>query len=492
MQEGLLSGEWKGVGDVHDSRRVVDTSDSSILDSSTESSSEEEVILLVDQGRHLSSRILIEHGVRLRSTFWPCTFNLAKVTLGAGMLAIPRAFYLFGTIMGTATLLVVGALTYFTLAGLVSATKVTRARNYGSLVEIVCGRTARVVLQGAVFFNCFGIMVVFLVVVADILLGAAPDYNGILCHFVPSCDVWYLRRDVVLGICTLFVFVPLVALKSMEKLALVNIVGLLSIVAFAIVSVVLAVASVKQGQSYPLVMFPDWDSFGVDSLQILLSLAAIIPVMLTPDICHQSIHPLMPLLKPYSVARMNAVVAAALGICNVLYYVVAVCATITFGPTIHADILKNLDPPVTAALVGPVAAHSMALIVRVGFLLCLVGSYALLIHPLRDVVFELFLCQSRGAARPEQQKGFYVVTYILVVGIFAFAAYCKSIWGILTVMGSTACTIQGFIVPALVMLMVQDGPKVEGAGRLIKKSGAAMVLALGCLLFLSRILLLAY
>jgi hypothetical protein len=42
--------------------------------------------------------------------------------------------------------------------------------------------------------------------------------------------------------------------------------------------------------------------------QVAMQMAAIIPVILNSDICHQSIHPLVPYLKPYTRRRMSGVV----------------------------------------------------------------------------------------------------------------------------------------------------------------------------------------
>jgi hypothetical protein len=70
--------------------------------------------------------VIVEDGVRRRAdTFAPCAFNLGKVIMGAGMMAVPKAFFLMGFPLGTAILLGVLAITVFSLVGLITASEQT-------------------------------------------------------------------------------------------------------------------------------------------------------------------------------------------------------------------------------------------------------------------------------------------------------------------------------------------------------------------------------
>ncbi len=52
-----------------------------------------------------------------RPNFWPCSTNLTKVILGAGIMAIPHAVALLGVVWGVAALVAVGLVTWWTLHG---------------------------------------------------------------------------------------------------------------------------------------------------------------------------------------------------------------------------------------------------------------------------------------------------------------------------------------------------------------------------------------
>ncbi len=43
-------------------------------------------------------------------------------------------------------------------------------------------------------------MIVYLMIIADILVGVAPNYNGVLCELLNRHDgVWWLSRNFVVG-----------------------------------------------------------------------------------------------------------------------------------------------------------------------------------------------------------------------------------------------------------------------------------------------------
>jgi hypothetical protein len=82
---------------------------------------------------------------------------------------------------------------------------------------------------------------------------------------------------------------------------------------------------------------------------------------------------------------MQRLVAVALATCNTVYIIVIICSGLVFGADLEADVLANVNSAAMAPLIGPAAARVMAALVRVGYLLSLIGSYVLLCYPLRQV-----------------------------------------------------------------------------------------------------------
>lgn len=137
----------------------------------------------------------------------------------------------------------------------------------------------------------------------------------------------------------------------------------------------------------------------------------------------------MPLLRPYTRARMNRVAGASLTLCNVLYIVMALSCVLTFGADVDADVLTNMNADGLSPLVGPVAAVLIAYVVRLLFLLSLVGSYAMAMHPLRHCVLEVILGKRyHQLHRAEEHALFVPLTVALLVAIWATAVLVPGIW----------------------------------------------------------------
>jgi amino acid permease len=298
---------------------------------------------------------------------------------------------------------------------------------------------------------------VFVVVLGDLLLGTAPDFDGLLPELLrmfgaapDPAACWWLGRPFVLGVLSALVLLPLASMRSMEKLAIVNIIGVASNGLFAGLMLALAASAAANGLLQPPQLLPDLSQLGSSPVLIAIALASIVPVLLNCNVCHQSLHPLLPLLKPHSVARMQRLVATALCVCNMLYFIVTICAGLVFGDALDADVLANITVAAMGPLIGPAAAVVMSFAVRVGYLLSIIGSYVLLSYPLRQCIGDLML---PGGQRAVQQH-WTTLTVLLVGSVFAIACYLPSIWGALALIGATASTVQAFIVPGLVILAV--------------------------------------
>ncbi len=168
-----------------------------------------------------------------------------------------------------------------------------------------------------------GMCVVFMVVFGDILLGTAPDYNGLISELFPSLDpatTPWLTRPWVLGTVTLLLLTPLALQRDLARLGPLALAGMASVGLFALTTVVLAGAALLQGRAAPLPWLPDWDGLAAGGdgkgagagsgggggtgggywAAVSVGIAAVIPLVLNADICHQSVFPAMSLLVPYT------------------------------------------------------------------------------------------------------------------------------------------------------------------------------------------------
>jgi hypothetical protein len=118
--------------------------------------------------------------------------------------------------------------------------------------------------------------------------------------------------------------------------------------------------------------------------------AGVAAVVLTSFVGHQNLSGAMSLLTPYTPARMTGAVTAALAVSAGLYLTLALGAALTFGPATQSDVLVNFSVDAMAPLLGGRAvAVAAALLVQGGYAICVMGAFALFIHPLRSSVAEL-------------------------------------------------------------------------------------------------------
>jgi hypothetical protein len=66
---------------------------------------------------------------------------------------------------------------------------------------------------------------------------------------------------------------------------------------FAGLMLALAAGAYSNGVIQPTPLFPDWSELGSTPITAAVAIAIVVPVLLNCDVCHQSLHPLMPLLQ---------------------------------------------------------------------------------------------------------------------------------------------------------------------------------------------------
>lgn len=103
--------------------------------------------------------------------------------------------------------------------------------------------------------------------------------------------------------------------RSMSKLAVLNAAGVAATVLLALAAAALAAVAAASGQAHAVPMLPQWDVLGPTRGDQWEALAEVVPVILACYVAHQSLHSLMPLLRPYSPSRMLQVSEARPALC---------------------------------------------------------------------------------------------------------------------------------------------------------------------------------
>mmetsp|Transcript_25582 Transcript_25582/g.64909 ORF Transcript_25582/g.64909 Transcript_25582/m.64909 type:complete len:547 (-) Transcript_25582:409-2049(-) len=422
--------------------------------------------------------------------------NLCKCIVGAGLLAIPRAFSLLGAGLSTIMMAFVGLMTVLTInEGLVmpsthGASGSLWLPSYAELVHYWVGERTEWMLSFLMAVGSLGFMSSYMDIIIDILLGSGSNpglITGPISHLC-GCDVfgashhtmsvaagsqaagagatsdarllvasqwaWLLDRRIVLAGVVLFVLTPLCLRRSMGSLGAVAAVGLVSLAAFLVSIAWLALAAVRAGVAHPLPWGIDTDALGGESWCGLFRAFSVISVLLTADGCHQNIHPLAAIVHPYSAKSMRRVVVISLAICSTYYWLVSVLCWMVFGPDIEDDILTNLSTAAMAPLVGHAWALAISYAVRTGYLLSIVGSAVLTMFPLRTALADLVhpwvpLSWRNGV----DDKSTLFVPLSLGILLFAYvlAVAVPSIWVVISLVGSVSATFIGYGCPAAIL-----------------------------------------
>ena len=129
-------------------------------------------------------------------------FISAPAPAGVGMLAVPRAFSLLGIVAGTSGLLAVAALLLLSLHSLLTAGAGIMGGpgpplTYGAAIRAVLGGWGSALADAGVAATSFGLMVVQLLVISDILGGGRLRRGWALAQRIarPCVTDWPAERD---------------------------------------------------------------------------------------------------------------------------------------------------------------------------------------------------------------------------------------------------------------------------------------------------------
>lgn len=190
----------------------------------------------------------------------------------------------------------------------------------------------------------------------------------------------------------------------MEKLSFLNIVGVAATILLAAAAAGLGLIATLQGTAYPVPLTPQWKFLGPTSAAQFEALTDVLPVILACYVAHQSLHPLMPLLKPYSPGRMCGVAAAALAIVACIFLMLSFGAALAFGPELDINALSNFTEEGMAPFVGLELARVLSWVIRGGYLVALLANLLLYMHPLRAYIAEIMWPEKVGSTAGNEQQ----------------------------------------------------------------------------------------
>ena len=410
-----------------------------------------------------------QHGT---ASIMSCTINLASTCLGTGVLALPAAYASAGLLTGNAICIGAGLLTMSSLVLLdAAATRAGSEPTFYAMCEAVLPGSGRVV-DIAVVINCFGSACAYLVVFGDSLtsaLGGLP------------------RRAWVGG--AVAAVAPLCFLRSMDALRVTSLLGVICILAVALM--VLAFALAPTPWLDPCVGRPHWQHIAEEEAAGGLASTcggavvwasapsrafAALPIFINAFTCQQNCFTVLRELETPTHARKLLVIVTSVGLPSALYVLVASAGYLTFGAAVQSNVLNSF--PQTAVVAA--ARVSLAFVV-----LC---SYPLQAYPTRVSITSLIASftpppppAAAAAATtdtPARAGGVFVsdarallVTALFLASSAAVALSVTDLGTVVGLVGATGATTIAVITPGAAFLRA-PGPaapalRVAAAGMLL-------------------------
>eukprot|EP00241_Pyramimonas_parkeae_P001708 CAMPEP_0114238910 /NCGR_PEP_ID=MMETSP0058-20121206/8171_1 /TAXON_ID=36894 /ORGANISM="Pyramimonas parkeae, CCMP726" /LENGTH=467 /DNA_ID=CAMNT_0001351041 /DNA_START=79 /DNA_END=1479 /DNA_ORIENTATION=- len=371
------------------------------------------------------------------------TFNLVTTVIGSGMMALPYVFKTLGLVGAAAGSALVCLVSWASACMLISASQ-SQHNTFGKLMKGSLGTSWTLTSDICVTLNNMGLLVVFLDIISDCLVGAGNKQGmhlpGLLSSLSGTVPDIALSRPVVMGIMMVFVIAPAALRRSFNSMKWTSMYSVCFAGFFVCMTAGLGVYHWSAGKVAPIHLFPEK---GTSFLTILSN----IPVIMSAFICHYNINPLMAELAEPQKNNMYKVVGITLPVCCALNMIVGASAVLIFGDNTQSDILQNLsqmDIPNAGLLVD---------IVRIGYIISLACTFPVILFTLRESLLSLIPWKIDKTS----SSVFYTTSIVILVLEYVFMICVPNIIDVIELMASTVTMMIGFILPSLVTIKLAEG-----------------------------------
>ncbi|KAI7843066.1 hypothetical protein COHA_003238 [Chlorella ohadii] len=327
-----------------------------------------------------------------RRTLLSSGINLSKAIMGVGILALPRVFSLLG--IGTATLWLafIALLSYASMHMLTKATARTGLANYSDLVKDRLGLFAQAVHDLSIIANCFGMMVVYLVVIGDVLVGEGKA-EGLLSE---DCG----DRRTVLAVVTLLLLAPLVSATRTRATVGASALGVAAVLIWAAITLMLFLLAASNGQLHHMHWWPTSGTFKSKGFESAVQMVGVLPILVVAYLCQMSLGHTSREVAYASERQLDNVSIVAVSLSTVAFLVISVCSYGIFGAKgLRADVLSSFTVKALQPIVWTRLAQACFMLVRLGFLVSLLAMFPLQMAPFRDSLWKLLFRQELQASQ---------------------------------------------------------------------------------------------
>ncbi|KPA73955.1 putative amino acid permease [Leptomonas pyrrhocoris] len=349
--------------------------------------------------------------------------NLASSSIGAGIIALPSAFYASGIIMSIIYMVVIAYLTIYSYYLLGQVGHKTGLRNYEQLVRTLMGPGADYFLAFCMWFLSFGAEVSYAISLKDVLTAFLEDSDSSPEFFR---NIWGQR--LLTFIVWLCVMLPLCLPKEINTLRYFSCVAVLFIIFFVVCMVVHSAQNGLRQHPRPEIKMVNTGNTAIAGLATFIFAFL---SQLNAYECYAELYKPSPL-------RLTLGASVGVAIVFVLYLFAGLFGYLDFGPDMTGSALKMYNP-VKDPLMG---------VGYGGILFKLCVGYGLHMIPVRDAIYHCIHVDVHTIA---WWKNACVCTSMAVLSLIA-GLFIPSINVVFGLVGGFSGGFIGFIYPSLLMM----------------------------------------
>ena len=359
-------------------------------------------------------------------------FNLVNAVVGAGVLAQPFCFKTAGVFAASLFLCATALFTSWSLFMMAFVGKRSGKQGYSEAVQFYFSTNGAIATDFFIAFLNFGTSIAYLDVLADIFCG------------------WIGANSKIGGLFAVLVFIlfPLCCIRTFDQLSFTSYLGSAIYGTFGIAVFIIFMTGPGGDEGAP-----GAENRGDLEPGFTLEFARVIPIQTLAFACHTVLFPVYSefMAAPGATTKVfNGAVSTSIVLCCILYLVIGVFGSLTFGNATAGDILLNYS-----------ANHGVStFFLQCVFAISLCFTYPLVVFPLRDSLdkllmripsFERLVFSYRPDTKAKSERWYGETIVVMLLG-FMTAVVLPSIEVIFGLTGSIAGTTLCFIIPSKMYL----------------------------------------
>jgi len=380
--------------------------------------------------------------------------NLALTAIGAGILSLPHAYCSVGLLFGLVISILAALCTLKSTSIIATRCAKAKKESYGQLVGSIFGQGAESTLQGSIILHVFGVMIVYLVILADILVGPAGSKNGLIPFMLGSAGKsWMVSRWFVTLVSLVTVVAPMLMARNLTAVSRFSRASVYLLLYVAATLLLLAGVALFQGQSgiADVQMLPTWSTIGGYGglLGFLSATLTVFSVTALAYTCQFNVVAVHNSLSDNRTVNMSKVLRVSVSLCGGLYICVATSGYVLFGSKTDGDVLNNLTVQFASGLLGQHLAAVVVGLALVAYSLSLQVNFILKVWAVRQALCEATLGVDANSLRT---LPYHLTSFSLVSLAFCISIFVPSVWFMVSLVGSTACATFSYVFPGMILI----------------------------------------